>query len=78
MRKEVSENPIPKFVTYKEIGKRFQVSRQTVTEWVRKGYFRRIKAGRKNLVPLEEINNFINRQLVGGGRHIGTTEVRGY
>jgi predicted site-specific integrase-resolvase len=67
LMKEIKENPTLGLVTFKFICREFEVSRQTIYEWIKKGYFERIKVGRKNFVRLVDLEHLVNRQYKTGG-----------
>ena len=51
----------PKLYTIKQLCERFNISRQRVAIWAKRGYIDYIRDGRRMLIPETEIPTFIRR-----------------
>jgi excisionase family DNA binding protein len=57
------ENTSLNLVTIEELSEDLKVSRQTINNWVRKGYLRIAKIGHRGYFKAEDIHEIINKQL---------------
>ena len=58
------------WVTQEEAAQKLHIALDTMRRWVRLGYFPRTKVGKRYLIPLKAIDDFLQSRLEYGARPV--------